>query len=81
MSTCAVVLELLDDYVDGELQPSDMRRVQTHLAQCDGCAAEFRRARREVDAVRERLRRVPVPPDLRARLGAAIRELSSNNLH
>jgi anti-sigma factor (TIGR02949 family) len=81
VSPCAAVLELLDDYLDGELQPSEMRRVQAHLAQCDACAVEFRRARCEVDAVRERLRRVPVPPDLRARLGAAIRELSSDNLH
>jgi len=78
VSGCAAVLELLDDYLDGELQPRDMRRVH---AECDACAAEFRRARREVDAVRERLRQVSVPPDLRARLGAAIRELSSHGRH
>ncbi len=81
MSGCAAVLELLDDYLDGELQPRDMRRIHAHLAECDACAAEFRRARREVDAVRERLRQVSVPPDLRARLGAAIRELSSHGRH
>jgi anti-sigma factor (TIGR02949 family) len=81
VSPCAAVLELLDDYLDGELHPSEMRRVQAHLAQCDACAAEFRRTRRELDAMRDRLRRVPVPPDLRARLGAAIRELSSDKPH
>ena len=81
MSGCAAVRELLDDYLDGELQPRDMRSVHAHLAECDACATEFRRARREVDAVRERLRQVAVPPDLGARLGAAIRELSPHRLH
>lgn len=81
MTTCGDVLDLLDDYLDGELRPATMRLVHTHLAGCNACTAEFERARREVAAVRERLRQVVVPPHLKARLSAALRELSSHGPH
>jgi anti-sigma factor (TIGR02949 family) len=75
------VIELLDDYIDGELPSGDMRLVRAHLASCPACAEEYRRAAGTLTAVRERLRQVAIPPDLRARLGAALRELSSASPH
>jgi anti-sigma factor (TIGR02949 family) len=81
VSSCAQALSLLDDYLDGELQPSDTRLVRAHLAQCDACATELRRVKGEIETVREHLRQVATPPGLRGRLGAAIRELSSSGLH
>jgi len=75
------VLDRLDDYIDGELSPAVMRLVGTHLSSCDSCAAEYRDARRTVETVRRRLRRVAVPPGLRATLHAVFRELSSSDLH
>jgi len=77
----AHVLGRLDDYLDGELPPRDMRLVGAHLASCDACAAKYRQAARVVETVRRHLRQVAVPAGLHARLGAALRELSSSNRH
>ena len=35
--TCQEVVELLSAYLDGELDPLTLERVETHLASCDGC--------------------------------------------
>jgi anti-sigma factor (TIGR02949 family) len=75
------VLDRLDDYIDGELSPDGMRLVGAHLSSCDHCATQYREALRTVETVRRRLRRVAVPPNLRARLRAALRELSAPDLH
>ena len=43
--TCQEVVELLGAYLDGELDPPTLERVETHLAGCDGCTMvleEFR---------------------------------------
>ena len=34
--TCQEVVELLSAYLDGELDPLTLERVETHLAGCDG---------------------------------------------
>ena len=35
--TCREVVELLSDYLDGELAEPERVRVEEHLAGCDGC--------------------------------------------
>lgn len=35
--SCREVLERLSDYVDGELAPGEVRRVDAHLRGCDQC--------------------------------------------
>jgi anti-sigma factor RsiW len=43
--TCQEVVELLSAYLDGELDPTTLVRVETHLAGCAGCTMvleEFR---------------------------------------
>jgi len=43
--TCREVVELLNDYLEGELPEPDRVRVEEHLAGCDGCTTilgEFR---------------------------------------
>jgi anti-sigma factor RsiW len=35
--TCHEVVELITDYLEGALPPDDRRRVEEHLAGCDGC--------------------------------------------
>lgn len=36
------ILELLGAYLDGELQGGQLRKVETHLEQCQSCQEEFR---------------------------------------
>ncbi|MGZ4115430.1 MAG: anti-sigma factor family protein [Actinomycetota bacterium] len=35
--TCHEVVELITDYLEGSLPDDDRRRVEEHLAGCDGC--------------------------------------------
>jgi anti-sigma factor RsiW len=52
--TCQEVVELLSAYLDGELDPLTLERVETHLAGCDGCTMvleEFRETIRLSGAV------------------------------
>ena len=37
--TCHEVVELITDYLEDALPPHDRRRVEEHLAICDGCTA------------------------------------------
>ena len=63
--SCQEVVELLSAYLDGELDPSTLERVEAHLAGCDGCTMvleEFRETIRlsgglTVEQVDERQRR------------------------
>jgi len=37
--TCHEVVEIITDYLEEALPPEDRRRVEEHLAVCDGCTA------------------------------------------
>lgn len=38
----AVVMESLEDYLAGSLEPSEVRMIETHLSNCDRCREELR---------------------------------------
>jgi anti-sigma factor (TIGR02949 family) len=63
-SPCGEVIRRLDEYVDRCLGPRERRQVEAHLAGCLDCAAKFRFETALVNAIRERLRRIDVPPHL-----------------
>jgi anti-sigma factor (TIGR02949 family) len=71
--TCAEVLALLADHVDGELGAEDAAGVDAHLAGCLPCAAERRAERHAVAELRRRVREVRIPAAVRERLWAALR--------
>lgn len=37
--TCKELVELVTDYLEGSLPPSDRRRFEEHLVVCDGCTS------------------------------------------
>lgn len=39
-SDCSEVLHRIYEYLDGEMTPSDVKRVAAHLAECEPCLAE-----------------------------------------
>lgn len=43
--TCREVVELVTDYLEGVLAPEDRRRVEDHLAGCDGCTTYLEQMR------------------------------------
>jgi anti-sigma factor RsiW len=57
-------LELLDDYVGGELPPRDERDVRRHLMQCNTCRAEETALRTLLDEAAELPAEIAPPRDL-----------------
>jgi anti-sigma factor (TIGR02949 family) len=63
-SPCTEIIRRLDEYVDRSLTPRERRQVEIHLGGCLECAAKFRFEVALVRSIRERLRRIDVPPHL-----------------
>jgi anti-sigma factor (TIGR02949 family) len=72
--TCEEAFRRLDDYLDRELSASEMTLVHEHLEICAGCAREFTFEESLLTGVRGKLAQLDVelPPDLRARVLAAL---------
>ena len=70
--TCEEMLRRLDDYLDRELTPAEVRRVEEHLQDCEACAREFGFEASVVRSVREKLREVDVPDSLLGRVSMAL---------
>jgi anti-sigma factor (TIGR02949 family) len=71
-TTCEEAFRRLDDYLDRRLTPDDLRLIDQHLQVCDACSREFTFEASVIKGVREKLRRVPAPADLIARISEQI---------
>jgi anti-sigma factor (TIGR02949 family) len=69
---CRETFRRIDDYVDRELTAEDLARVREHLEQCAICAREFAFEDFVLRKTREKLARVDVPRDLKARVLSAL---------
>jgi anti-sigma factor (TIGR02949 family) len=69
---CHEVLRRLDDYLDRELALDEIEAVERHLEACAQCAREARSETAVLQAVRDKLRRVQIPPDLAFRIHGAL---------
>ena len=49
---CIEVVELVSDYLDGELDPETRRRVEAHLALCPACQVYVEQVRETVRTLR-----------------------------
>jgi anti-sigma factor (TIGR02949 family) len=70
--TCAQLVELVTDYLDGSLKTRDTERFEEHIAFCDGCSRYFDQMRATIAAT-GRLREEDLPTDLQERLLEAFR--------
>jgi len=71
--SCGEVLELLSDYLDGDLAPERRTQVEDHLRGCEGCSRFGGEFRVTVRALRAHLAEpVPLPASARARLRQAL---------
>lgn len=59
--TCEQVFHLLDDYVDRELAPDEITRVEEHLATCVQCARESRFEHNLLEGLKSKIRQIEVP--------------------
>jgi anti-sigma factor (TIGR02949 family) len=70
--TCEEMLRRLDDYLDRELTPDEIRRVEEHLEDCEACIREFGFEASVISAVRAKLRDVEVPDTLADRVAMSL---------
>jgi anti-sigma factor RsiW len=72
MVTCADIVKLVTDYLEGRLAPEERRRFEGHVAICPPCRAFLDQMRATVDLVGG-LREEDVPPEMEEHLLAAFR--------
>lgn len=71
---CREFVELVTDYLEGSLPPSERARFEAHLAECDGCAGYLEDMRRLVGSL-SHLPEPPVDPSTHDALLQAFRDL------
>jgi anti-sigma factor (TIGR02949 family) len=67
MLSCAEVIRLVSDYLDGALAPDDAWRVEQHLAICPPCRAYLSQMR-ETKKLVGRMSKDDLPPDMQEAL-------------
>ena len=71
---CREFVELVTDYLDGELPDAERARFEAHLAECDGCAGYLEDTRRLVGTLRD-VAEPPQDPATHEALLRAFRDL------
>lgn len=74
---CGEVLAHLDDYLDRELSPAEAELVTRHFSDCAVCAAEHHFEAGILSSVKDKLRRIRLPDEVRQRLLARLRDAGS----
>jgi anti-sigma factor (TIGR02949 family) len=70
--TCEAAFRRLDDYLDRQLSPDEMRQVEEHLRTCDVCTSEFVFEASVLEGVRRKLQSIVAPSDLLGRIAARL---------
>ena len=70
--TCHEVIDLLTDYVEDALPAQERRRVEAHLATCDGCTTYLEQVRKTI-RLTGMLTEEQIPEEEKRRLLAAFR--------
>jgi predicted anti-sigma-YlaC factor YlaD len=74
--TCREVIDLLSDYIEEALSRDDRRRVDEHLALCEGCTTYLEQMR-ETIKVTGMLTEEQIPEDQKMALLKAFRDWAS----
>jgi predicted anti-sigma-YlaC factor YlaD len=69
---CQEILELLNAYIDGELDPLSCSRIEEHLENCADCQVVFKTLNKTIQLCQNDREAINVPPDARKRLLAAL---------
>jgi len=68
----------MDEFLDRELRPGEVGLVRAHLETCAACASEYAFEESVLISVRDKLRRVAVPREFRARIALRLAEARSS---
>ena len=67
---CEVCLELLEEYLDGELAANDREQIDAHLIACGECSESFATLNAEQEIFAHYDRELEVPPFMWTRIAA-----------
>jgi predicted anti-sigma-YlaC factor YlaD len=70
--TCAEVVELVTEYLEGRLEPAEVERFEEHLVFCDGCENFLEQMRTTIE-VTGQLREEDLSPRVQETLLSAFR--------
>jgi anti-sigma factor RsiW len=70
---CRDLLKQLNDYVDGDIDPSICEHLEEHLEECDPCRGVVDTMRKTITLYREETE-IELPVEFHNRLHAALRE-------
>ena len=73
--SCREALSHLEDYLDRELSPREGQLVERHLKICARCAQKFRFEATLLEGLRDKARRVQLPPELESKIAAQLSAL------
>ena len=62
----------MDEFLDRELAPHEAALVREHLESCAACVSEYAFEESLLLTVKAKLRRVTIPPELRARIEGSL---------
>jgi anti-sigma factor (TIGR02949 family) len=63
-TNCEEAFRRLDDFLDRQLSPDEMRTIEEHLEVCAWCTREFNFEASVLHGVKRKLRHLAAPPDL-----------------
>ena len=76
MKNCEDICRRLNLYLDNELQGDERVAIETHLGECESCAAIFERELSFINAIRESGPLHVAPPELRAKVQETLNGVS-----
>ncbi len=65
---CEQVLQMVWEYLDGEVDEARYLEIRAHVRACSECGPRFEFQRRLRELIEQKCREGPVPPDLKQRL-------------
>ncbi len=71
---CEELLKVLNDYVDGDLDPGVCEEFEQHLAGCNPCQVVVDNIRKTIRLYKRSGEQVEIPPELCQRLRQCLRE-------
>lgn len=74
---CQELVEVVTEYLEGTLAPSERKRFEAHLGRCDGCMTYLEQMRQML-AVLGRLAEESIPDQVRQDLLRALRDWKSS---
>lgn len=72
---CEQVFKRLDDYLDHELTPQEMKLIEEHLEICAWCAGAYDFQAGVINELRQRLQHIPAPDRLREKVANALKKV------